>query len=177
LDKEAKALKMPANRRVTSTNEQGNPGSRGYFSRPLAPAPLSALVGTSLFCAFLLLAAAGIENDTFASIACFLVLLSGAAMLDVSGRKAAERNPNPLFSPQSLPSEKTKLKPLMVLATLAGLIAYAIATAKPDEWGSPFPYFLAAGFLFLVMPQLLAHRVVRRNSALSGARGTSKSAG
>lgn len=152
---------------------QGDPALRqprteGYFSRPIAPAPVPVLFGVVLFSIVMLAAVADqFRNDYLASGACFLVLLTGAAALDVTGRRRAVRDPSPLYRPDGLPSGSQRLKVTLVLTTFSAVITHALITVKPGEWGSPLPYFYAAAFLFLVMPQYLARREVRQSARLT----------
>lgn len=119
-------------------------------------------MGVSVLAVILLAGASLFENDFVAAFGCFLVLGSGAAVFDYTGRKKAAKNPDPIYKNNSLPSEKSSLKPILVGIVLFSLAVYASKTATPNDFGSPFPYFLATAFLFLVMPQMVAYRTIRK---------------
>lgn len=108
-------------------------------------------------------------NDWIAIFGGMAVLVSCSAMLDFAGRKEAQRKPRSDYDPLHLPGHRSPLKPILTVATLLALIAWAILTANPldTSYGSPMPYLLAAGFIFFVMPQLLA-RVEMRRASRSG---------
>ena len=136
-----------------------------YFERPLAPAPTPVLGSVVAAVAILLaVVAAAITNDWAAVASCTAVIGLGAAALDVAGRKRATREPDSLYTAQRLPSEKTRLKPAIVSLTLLVVVFYAGATVRPNIRPSPLPYFLAGAFLYLVLPQLLARRVLRKRA-------------
>jgi hypothetical protein len=48
-----------------------------------------------------------------------------------------------------------------VVLTLVLLVLITSITVRPGQNVSPFPFFLAAGYLFLVLPQALARRAIR----------------
>ncbi len=132
-------------------------------SRPLAPAPWPVFAGVVALASFLLFAASSRATSDWGAVFGCLGILAGAAyVLDRSGRAEAAKRPHPLYSDR-LPSEPSKLKIALVLLVLAGLVMFATLTATSTSFGSSFPYFLAAGFLFLVLPQLMARRVIRRH--------------
>lgn len=119
------------------------------------------LAGVAVLVALLLTGASTLSNDWLAVAGCFAGLGAGAAILDAMGRRRAVQHPHPLLQTARLPSAKTRLKPAIIGATLLALVLYVTANARPGEHASPLPYFLAAEFLYLVMPQLLARRLLR----------------
>ncbi len=131
--------------------------------RPLAPAPLPVLAG--VFVASLpasLLISEALDND-WLRIFLFLGLMGACAVaLNKAGRQAAEQDPHPLWFDQRLPTEKSFLRVALISLTLIAITVTAIVTAKPDSFGSPFPYMAAASFLYLVVPQLIARDVRRK---------------
>jgi len=124
------------------------------------------LVGVAALGTLLLLGASrAFTNDWLAVVGCFAVLGLGAVALDVTGRRAAVVAPDPIYVSSKLPYERTRLKPFAVVATLIVLVVVVTASARPGKEASPFPFFAAAAFLYLVLPQLLARRAVRRARA------------
>lgn len=128
------------------------------------------LAGVVIVVTFLLYGAATkFENDWVAVFACLGVLGISSIVLDRAGRNAAIRHPHPLWYDQRLPYEKSILKNIVVLVVLLIVILSAVETsvetAGTSSYGSPFPYFLAAGFLYLVVPQVFARRIRRRHDA------------
>ena len=115
----------------------------GHDARPLAPAPMPALVGVVALVTLLSVAAGRMENDYFAVASCTAAIITGTIILDRTGRERAEREPHPLYQADKLPSEKTLLKPVLVGATLVALIVVAGFTADATGrswtalWQSP----------------------------------------
>ena len=140
--------------------------TKDYFQRPLAPVTAPVLAGASLLGALLLVPASKLPNDWAAMFAGVLVFLTVAAVLDYYGRQEAGRRSHPLYSAKRLPHERTLWRPVMVVTTLVILFAVVTWETGRNREPSPYAYLMAAGFLALVMPQLLARRLVRRaNSA------------
>jgi hypothetical protein len=127
----------------------------------VAPAPGRMLAGVVLLCSLGLLASSALPADWMAVAGCIIVLTSGALILEYSGRAVAERHPHPLYLRGRLPSDSPRLKTGVVVATLAVLVAVTSLTVPPEGFVSPFPFFVTAEFLFLVLPQLLARRAIR----------------
>jgi hypothetical protein len=140
--------------------------------RPLAPAPLPALAGVvALVVGASLAVTRLVANDWVAVFAFFAALALGAVVLNRLGRERAERQPHPLYRADRLPADRSsgRVRFAAALVTLVALVVYVTATARPDEYGSPFPYFLAGTLLYLVVPQLSSRWLVwkydRQNSA------------
>lgn len=119
-------------------------------------------VGVVLFSLAGLLVAASLENDIQAVIGCVVVLSIGVFILDKAGRKQAALKPHPLYAPGRLPSDSPKLKFLGLIMTLVFLVIALSLTTRPNEDPSPYPFFLAAAWVMLILPQALARRAIRR---------------
>lgn len=154
-------------------NGESKSNTPEYFSRPLAPAPRAIFAAVVVVAIGLLYSVSeNVSNDYLQAFSCFMVLASGAIVFDYTGRRHASRHPDSIYKPDGLPTGSPRIKAIIVIVTLFWLIGYVTPRAEPGNWGSPMPYFLAVGFLFLVMPQLLARREIRltrrRQFLLSG---------
>jgi hypothetical protein len=143
---------------------QPKPRTSGYFARPLAPVQWPVLVGVCAFVTVMLaFIAAGFTNDYIRAFGCFLAIMAGAAIVDSVGRNRAEKHPDPRYRNDKLPvsPNDNRLKAILGVTTLCILIGFVTGTATAGTYGSPMPYFLAAEFLVLIMPQLVAYRAMR----------------
>ncbi len=137
---------------------------RSRHESPLAPVPLPVLTGVALLAGVLtVLIALNIRNDWLAVLAFLAVLASASVALDRIGRAEAQRRPDPRYSARRLPREKSFLRSVAIAATLGITLITMTVTAAPDRRASPLPFLLAALFLYLVLPQLLALRIIRRS--------------
>lgn len=104
------------------------------------------------------------DSDWVAVFGGMAVLVSCVAVLDYAGRREARLRPDARYEASHLPGHKNPLKRVLMILTFVALVAWEFATAQPDTQGysSPFPYLLAAGFVFFVSPQLTAHLAMRR---------------
>jgi hypothetical protein len=130
-------------------------------ARLVAPAPIKVLAGVVFLCVVGLLASARLPEDWMAVAGCIVVLSSGAVVLEYTGRAEAARHPHPLYEPGRLPSDSPRLKVVSVVLVLVILVLVISASVRPGQSASPFPFFLAAAYLFLVLPQVLARRALR----------------
>jgi uncharacterized membrane protein YfcA len=119
------------------------------------------LAGVVFLCFVGLFASSVLPADWMKVAGCIVVLSSGGIILEYSGRSVAERKPHPLYQRGRLPSNNPKLKAFLVVTTLSILIGITSATVRPDGFASPFPFFVAGGFLYLVMPQILARQAIK----------------
>lgn len=130
--------------------------------QPIAPAPGRLFAGVVFFCVIGLFAAARLPFDWLAIIGCIAVLTTGGLILERAGRSRAKREPHPLYVPGRLPSDSPKLKIVAIAVTFVLLLLVLSVSVQPNIRTSPFPFFLAAGYLYLVLPQALARRALRR---------------
>jgi hypothetical protein len=164
--------------RGDETKYAPKPRTSGYFSRPVAPVTWPVLLGVcALVTVMLGFVAAGFTNDYVRAFGCFLVIMAGAAVVDGVGRKRAEKHPDPRYRPDKLPvgAHDNRLKAILGFTTICLLVGYVTGTASAGTYGSPMPYFLAAEFLILVMPQLVAWRAMRVSSPTASKKSQKKS--
>jgi hypothetical protein len=138
-------------------------------TQPVAPASWKVLGGVVFLCTVGLLVSAVLPSDILAIAGCVVTLTVGALVLDVHGRRRAAAHPHPLYEPVRLPSDSPKLKVAVMVMTLMALVAVISLTVGPNRQPSPFPFFVAAEWIFLVLPQGLARRAVRRYDEGHGA--------
>lgn len=124
------------------------------------------LGGVVFLCLVGLLAASKLTNDWVAVAGCIVVVSCGAIVLEYSGRAEAQRHPHPLYIPGRLPSDSPRIKLVSIILTLALLVMVVSVSVQPGQQASPFPFFLAVGYIFLVLPQVLARRAIRRHDSL-----------
>ncbi len=134
-------------------------------NRPLAPAPVPVLAGvvaSALLIAYLISIRAG--NDWLAVFAFVGTVGLASIILDRAGRAEAVKHPHRLYTGKRLPTEKSFLRTAMIAATLLITLAYIVATADPAKRSTPTPYFVAVIIIYLVIPQIVARRVVGRDA-------------
>jgi hypothetical protein len=148
---------------------RSNPGEARYLERPLAPAPKSVFVGVCVAVVILMIGASNTGNDYLDAFACTAVLAFAAVTLDFFGRREATRRPNAIYRSDRLPEFSTRVKNAMRILTLFALLVVVTERARPGVHNSPLPYFLAAAFIFFVIPQMLAWRAVADSERLQSA--------
>lgn len=146
---------------MSQKTKKTTPGRAERSQQPVAPVSGRLLAGVVLLSMVGLLLAAMIPSDVAAIAGCIAVLLAGGMFLDKKGRERAVQSPHPLYEPGRLPQSSPKLKVLAMVMTLVFLVLILGVTAGPDRAPSPFPFFLAAGWIYLLLPQLLARRALR----------------
>lgn len=117
------------------------------------------LVGVCVPVVVLLWAASRLSNDWLATFGCFAAIGLAVCVLDYTGRKEAARRPNRLYRAERLPGDG-RIQIIILMTVLIALLVFVSATIKPGQHASAFPYFIAAAFVFLVMPWLVAKRTI-----------------
>lgn len=148
------------------TKRKTAPAKGEREAKRVAPVSLRLLVVVVFLCSGGLLASAKAPNDWIAITGCTVVLTIGFLIFEFAGRKEAERHPHPMYEPGRLPSpESKKTRFFAMVLTTSVLIVVVALTVGPNREPSPFPFFLAAAYLFLILPQTQARRAVKEYNA------------
>jgi hypothetical protein len=153
------------------TKKKTAPSKGEREAKRVAPVSKRLLVGVVVLCAGGLLASSRASNDWVAIAGCTLMLTIGFLIFEFGGRKEAERHPHPMYEPGRLPvPEDKKTRIFAMVCTASVLIVIVAATVGPNREPSPFPFFLAAEYLFLILPQTQARRALKEYNAAHVAR-------
>lgn len=141
-----------------NTKDEGR--KSGYFSQPIAPVGKGTVLLVTLAAAVLLMPIASISIELLAVFGCVLVLLAALAITDVLGRRKAAQKPHPLYS-AALPEDSWRMKAFLWSCATAVLLVLWTFSLDQKKMLTPWPYFMIALFLTVVVPQIQAWRAVK----------------